>query len=65
MIRMNSEDVETEKVRRFFEYTGGGTTQGNVNVSSESDKDMRQLIFKWVFNKARVTLDVEFNILAY
>ena len=25
MTPMNSEDVEAEKVRRFIEYTGGGT----------------------------------------
>ena len=37
MIPMNSEDVEAEKVRRFIKYTGGGTRQGIVNASSESD----------------------------
>ena len=62
---MNSEDVEAEKVRRFIEYTGGGTRQCNVNASSESDEDIRQLILKWALNEARVALDVEFNILAY
>ena len=65
MIPMNSEDVEAEKVRRFIEYTGGGTRQGIVNASSESDQDIRQLILKWALNEARVTLDVEFNILTY
>ena len=62
---MNSADVEAEKVRRFIEYTGGGTRQGIVNASSESDQDIRQLILKWALNEARVTLDVEFNILTY
>ena len=65
MIPMNSEDVEAEKVRRFIEYTRGGTRQGIVNASSESDEDIRQLILKWALDEARVTLDVEFNILAY
>ena len=65
MIPMNSEDVEAEKVRRLIEYNGGGTRQGIVNASSESDEDIRQLILKWALNEARVTLDVEFNILAY
>ena len=46
MIPMNSEDVEAEKVRRFLEYTGGGTRQGIINASSESDEDIRQLILK-------------------
>ena len=46
MIPMNSEDVEAEKVRCFIEYTGGGTRQGIVNASSESDEDIRQLILK-------------------
>ena len=27
--------------------------------------DIRQLILKWALNEARVTLDIEFNILAY
>ena len=62
---MNSEDVEAEKVRRFIEYTGVGTRQGIVNASAESDVDIRQLTLKWALNEARVTLDVEFNILAY
>ena len=35
MIPMNSEDVESEKVRRFIEYIGGGTRQGIINASSE------------------------------
>ena len=65
MIPMNSEDVEAEKVRRFIEYTGVGTRQGIVNASAESDVDIRQLTLKWALNEARVTLDVEFNILAY
>ena len=65
MIPMNSEDVEAEKVRRFIEYTGGGIRQGIVNASSEPDEDIRQLILKWALNEARVTFDVEFNILAY
>ena len=46
MIPMNSEDVEAEKVRLFIEYTGGGTRQGIVNASSESDEDILQLILK-------------------
>ena len=62
---MNSEEVEAEKVRRFIEYTGGGTRQGIVNASSELDEDIRQLILKWAHNEARLTLDVEFNILGY
>ena len=65
MIPMNSKDVEAEKVRRFIKYTGGGTRQGIVNTSSESDEDIRQLILKCALNEARVILDVEFNILAY
>ena len=65
MIPMNSEDVETEKVGRFIEYIGGGTRQGIVDASSESDEDICQLILKWALNEARVPLDVEFNILAY
>ena len=44
MIPMNSEDVEAEKVRHFIENTGGGTRQGIVNGSSESDEDICQLI---------------------
>ena len=46
IIPMNSEDVEAEKVRRFIEYTRGGTRQDIVNASSGSDEDIRQLIFK-------------------
>ena len=65
MISMNSEDVEAEKVRYFIEYTGGGTRQCIVNVYSESDEDICQLILKWALNEARMTLDVEFNILVY
>ena len=65
MIPMNSEDVEAEKVHRLIEYNGGGTRQGIVNASSESDEDICQLILKWALNEARVTLDVEFNIFAY
>ena len=65
MIPMNSKVVEAEKVRRFIKYTGGGTRQGIVDTSSELDEDIRQLILKWALNEARVTLNVEFNILAY
>ena len=65
MIPMNSEDVEAEKVGCFIEYTGGGTRQGIVNASSESDEGICQLILKWALNEAQVTLDVELNILAY
>ena len=69
MIPMKS-DVEAEKVRRFIEYTGEGTkgrciNKGIVNASSESDEDIRQLTLKWALNEARMTLDIEFNILAY
>ena len=62
---MNSEDIEAEKERRFIEYTGEGTRQGIVNLSSESDEDTLQLILKWALNEARVILDIEFNILVY
>ena len=65
MIPMNSEEIDAEKVRRFIEYTGGGTRQGVANAASESDQDIRQLILKWTLNEPRVSLDVEFNILAY
>ena len=58
MIPMNSEDVEAEKVRRFIQYTGGGTRQGIVSSASESDEDILQLILKWALNEARVILDV-------
>ena len=44
MIPMNSEEIDAEKVRRFIEYTGGGTRQGLANAASESDQDIRQLI---------------------
>ena len=46
MIPINSKNVEAEKVRRFIEYTEGGTRQGIVNASSESDEDIQQLILK-------------------
>ena len=65
IIPMNSENVEAKKVRHFNEYTGGATRQGIVNASLESDEDTRQLILKWALNEARMTLDNEFNILAY
>ena len=65
MILMNSEVVEAEKVRRFIEYTGGGTRQGIVNASSQLDEDIRQLSLKWALDEVRVILDVEFSIFAY
>ena len=46
MIPMNSEEIDAEKVRRFIEYTGGGTRQGVANATLESDQDIRQLILK-------------------
>ena len=58
---MNSKDVEAETVRCLIKYTGGGTRQGIVHTSSESDQDIRQLILK--FNEMR-HFDVKLNILA-
>ena len=63
MIPMNSEEIDAEKVSRFIEYTGEGTTQGVANAASESDQDIRQLILKWTLNEPRVSLTLNSTFL--